>query len=129
MAKAEIKLVLLSSSAKLFFTLSAVPIFWGGINGDKPMQPRERISHPNLLHKCSFQAIQRNCHFMTESMCSYLKEVLGSLPHVFCKHWRIESLCFILQQPTLIPGLVCCQIFKVRPSVTLEGGTDTYGTQ
>lgn len=57
------------------------------------------------------------------SICapSYLEQGLAALSHVLRKHWCVESLCFILQQPALVPGLVRCQIFEVWPSVALWG--------
>lgn len=50
---------------------------------------------------------------------SYLEQVLCALPHVLSEHWCVEGFGLILQQPPLVPGLVCGQIFKVWPSVAL----------
>lgn len=49
----------------------------------------------------------------------YLQEVLGALLQVLSEHWRVEGLALVLQQPALVAGLVCGQLFVVWPPVTL----------
>lgn len=56
-------------------------------------------------------------HLLQEG--TYLEKVLGALFQVLCKHWSIEGLALVLEQPALVPGLVCGQLFIVGPSVTL----------
>lgn len=51
---------------------------------------------------------------------SYLEKVLGALLQVLGKHGRVEGLAFMLQQPALVPGLVCGQLLIVQPPVTLS---------
>lgn len=58
---------------------------------------------------------------VSEVLFSHLKQVLCALPQVLGKHWRVEGLALILQQPALVAGLFCGQIFKVWSSVTLQG--------
>ena len=57
---------------------------------------------------------------------SYLEQVLAALPHVLSKHRCVEGFGLILQQPALVSGLVCCQIFEVWPSVALWIGRHTH---
>lgn len=57
---------------------------------------------------------------------SYLEQVLCALLHVLSKHRGVEGLGLILQQPALVPGLVCGQIFEVWPSVALWTHTRTH---
>lgn len=49
----------------------------------------------------------------------YLEKVLGALLQVLCKYWSIEGLALMFEQPALVPGLLCRQLFIVGPSVTL----------
>lgn len=50
---------------------------------------------------------------------TYLEKVLGALLQVLSKHWSIEGLALVFEQPALVPSLVCRQLFIVGPSVTL----------
>lgn len=56
-------------------------------------------------------------HLLQEG--TYLEKVLCALLQVLSKHWSIEGLALVLEQPALVPSLVRRQLFIVGPSVTL----------
>lgn len=52
-------------------------------------------------------------------MFSYLEQVLTALPQVLGEHWHVEGFGLVLQQPALVPCLICGKLFEVWSSVAL----------